>query len=155
MYWAQCLYTRNTVNAQKHKHPMNVTEPRNVDRDVAGRSNVLLCIHLKTGFTSLLLQQETRLWKRTLIVVHLLSEPTVNSEWRTNCWLSLTLDVTNGTGTVLPNTRVYVWPLTPSSRESQEFPAGVFAIMGDILSFLWDFREGREVLKCWAENTWR
>lgn len=120
----------------------------------AARSYVFLCIPLYTGFTSLQFHQGTRLGKRTLVMLHLLSEPTVNSEWRTNCSFSslwtwpgrdtqccFTLEVLSGLW--LPAAgrfRIHSSDIRHRGTHPP-FPSGL------------SVREGST--RCWAENIWR
>lgn len=146
----------------KHPHERHTATQRGQRRGClhvrpAARPYVFLCVLLYTGFTSLQFHQGTRLGKRTLVMLHLLSEPTVNSEWRTNCSFSFSLDIwpTGKRYTVLLYTtevppglwlpaagrfRIHSSDIRHRGRHPP-FPSG-FSV-----------REGST--RCWAENIWR
>lgn len=82
---------------------------------------------------------------KTLIMFHLLLEPTVNSEWRANCSLCSPGTLKTGIGTQYCSSTMGVTPgLWPSSsRRMQEFTAVTVAITGQAFPSLQGFLQGK------------
>ena len=111
-----------------------------------------------TGLTSLQCHQGTRLREQALIMLHLLLEPTVHSERRTDCsCLAHSGHYEQGQTHIVI---VTLQRLCLSSDSQQQVDSGIhgtdLAIMGDTCPFLRDFLQGRAApsagLKTWREG---